>query len=112
MTTTGPIEITTESGRREQRWSFPTDEDSLLKLVHILFEEHWDDIWFGNFAEGAAWEVAAPNAPNASRCSTGMSPSISGAGTSTCASASTPRTGPNWAGSGAARALRCTACST
>ncbi|WP_305092433.1 hypothetical protein [Prescottella sp. R16] len=63
MTVTGPVDVTTESGGREQRWPFPVDEDSLLKLVHILFEEHWDDIWFGNFAEGAAWEVAAPNAP-------------------------------------------------
>ncbi|WFR74150.1 hypothetical protein P9209_12670 [Prescottella defluvii] len=67
MTTTpGPVQppvVVTESGGREQRWPIPVDEDSLLKLIHILFVEHWDDIWFGIIMEGAAWEVAAPNAP-------------------------------------------------
>ncbi|MBF0662934.1 hypothetical protein ACIBED_00975 [Rhodococcus coprophilus] len=54
--------IVTESGGREQRWPIPADEESLLKLIHILFDEYWDDIWFGIMMEGAAWEVAAPNA--------------------------------------------------
>ncbi len=68
MTTAQPDEvqppiIVTESGGREQRWPIPADEESLLKLIHILFDEYWDDIWFGIIMEGAAWEVAAPNAP-------------------------------------------------
>lgn len=67
MTTARPEEaeppiVVTESGGREQRWPIPADEESLLNLLHILFEEYWDDIWFGVIIEGAAWEVAAPNA--------------------------------------------------
>ena len=41
----------------------PTDEQSLLDLIRLCFEEYWDDIWFGVLVEGAAWEVAAPNPP-------------------------------------------------
>ncbi|WP_430333418.1 DUF7676 family protein [Rhodococcus sp. ACT016] len=58
-----PPVVVTESGGREQRWPIPADEDSLLQLIHLLFDEYWDDIWFGILMEGAAWEVAAPNAP-------------------------------------------------
>ena len=38
-------------------------EQSLLDLIHVCFDEYWDDIWFGIIMEGAAWEVVAPNAP-------------------------------------------------
>ncbi|MFI6908320.1 hypothetical protein ACIBKY_44160 [Nonomuraea sp. NPDC050394] len=44
-------------------WPLPTDEKSLLELVTFLFERHWEHIWFGVIVQGAAWEVAAPNAP-------------------------------------------------
>lgn len=63
MTTTGPVDVTTESGGREQRWPVPADEGSLLRLIELVFEEYWNDVWFGIIVEGAAWEVAAPNAP-------------------------------------------------
>lgn len=67
MTTAQPEEVeppivVTEGGGREQVWPIPADEQSLLNLMHILFDEYWDDIWFGVLVEGAAWEVAAPNA--------------------------------------------------
>lgn len=67
MTTAQPEEVeppivVTEDGGREQRWPIPADEESLLRLIHLLFDEYWDDIWFGIIMEGAAWEVAAPNA--------------------------------------------------
>ncbi|OBJ71109.1 hypothetical protein [Mycobacterium sp. 1274756.6] len=58
-----PAIVTDETGGREQRWALPTDEQNLLNLLHLCFEEYWDDIWFGIIMEGAAWEVAAPNAP-------------------------------------------------
>lgn len=58
-----PPVIDTPGDGREQRWPLPVDEDSLLDIVHLLFEQFWDDIWFGVIVEGAAWEVAAPHAP-------------------------------------------------
>lgn len=60
---TDPPVIDAPGGGREQRWPLPVDEKSLLDIVHLLFEQFWDDIWFGVIVEGAAWEVAAPNAP-------------------------------------------------
>lgn len=57
-----PIQ-TTESGGREQHWDLPADPASLERLVRLLFERHWGQMWFGVIIEGAAWEVAAPNAP-------------------------------------------------
>jgi len=63
MTTTEPPVVDTFGGGREQTWPLPVDEGSLLALVHTLFDDYWDDIWFGTIVEGAAWEVAAPNAP-------------------------------------------------
>ncbi|MEV7009254.1 hypothetical protein [Streptosporangium sp. NPDC051022] len=44
-------------------WALPTDEQTLLALVTDIFTEHWRHIWFGVIVQGAAWEVAAPNAP-------------------------------------------------
>ncbi|ORX05484.1 DUF7676 family protein [Mycolicibacillus trivialis] len=58
-----PAIIETEDGGREQSWPLPTDQDSLLKLLHLCFDEYWNEIWFGVLIQGAAWEVAAPNAP-------------------------------------------------
>lgn len=58
-----PEIVSTEDGGREQRWPLPTDEDSLLRLVTVLFEDYWNDMWFGVLIEGSALEVAAPNKP-------------------------------------------------
>ncbi|GEL21269.1 hypothetical protein PSU4_02230 [Pseudonocardia sulfidoxydans NBRC 16205] len=44
-------------------WSLPTDEATLLELVRDVFTDHWEHIHFGTIVQGAAWEVAAPNAP-------------------------------------------------
>ena len=63
MTATNPAIIQTEDGGREQRWSLPADERSLLDLIHLCFDQYWDEIWFGVIIEGAAWEVVAPNPP-------------------------------------------------
>ncbi|MFD3811574.1 hypothetical protein [Rhodococcus sp. NPDC058639] len=64
MTTTfSPEILDTEDGGREQRWALPVDEDSLLRLIRMLFDEYWNDLWFGLLIEGSALEVAAPNAP-------------------------------------------------
>jgi hypothetical protein len=62
MTTASPAIVETD-GSREQVWPLPTDEQSLLDLVHLCFDQYWDDIWFGVLIQGAAWEVAAPNPP-------------------------------------------------
>jgi hypothetical protein len=59
----GPPIVETEDGGREQRWPLPVDDQSLLDLIHVCFDEYWDEIWFGVLIEGAAWEVAAPNPP-------------------------------------------------
>ncbi|MEY8018400.1 DUF7676 family protein [Mycobacterium servetii] len=61
--TATPPMIETEGGGREQRWSLPADEQRLLDLIPVCFGEYREDIWFGTLIEGAAWEVAAPNAP-------------------------------------------------
>lgn len=58
-----PPTVEAEDGGREQRWPLPADEQSLLGLIHVCFDEYWDEIWFGIIMEGAAWEVAAPNPP-------------------------------------------------
>ena len=64
MTSTfSPEILETEDGGREQRWALPVDEDSLLRLIRMLFDEYWNEMWFGLLIEGSALEVAAPNAP-------------------------------------------------
>jgi hypothetical protein len=55
--------LETEDGGREELWPLPADEQSLLDLIHLCFDEFWDEIWFGIIIEGAVWEVAAPNPP-------------------------------------------------
>ena len=62
-TLTDPPLTETEDGGLEQLWPLPTDEQSLLDLLHLCFDQYWDEIWFGIIMQGAAWEVAAPNAP-------------------------------------------------
>jgi hypothetical protein len=69
MTNPNPAIVDADGGGREQVWPLPTDEQSLLDLIHLCFEQYWDDIWFGTLVQGAAWEVAAPN-PSGSRCAT------------------------------------------
>ncbi|OBH17396.1 hypothetical protein EHH44_14690 [Mycolicibacter terrae] len=58
-----PPIVDTEDRGREQLWPLPADQQSLLELLHLCFDEYWDEIWFGIIMQGAAWEVAAPNAP-------------------------------------------------
>jgi hypothetical protein len=56
--------IVTEEGTGTLHvWALPTDEDTLLSIIRDLFENHWEHIHFGVLVQGAAWEVAAPNAP-------------------------------------------------
>jgi len=62
---TAPRVVRTESGRIEHVWALPTDEATLLDLVTVVFTDHWESIHFGVVIEGAAWEIAAPNAPRA-----------------------------------------------
>jgi hypothetical protein len=58
-----PAIVEADGDGREQVWPLPTDEQSLLDLIQLCFEQYWDEIWFGTLVQGAAWEVAAPNAP-------------------------------------------------
>jgi len=44
-------------------WALPVEEQILLNLVKDIFTKYWEHIWFGVIIQGAAWEVAAPNAP-------------------------------------------------
>lgn len=62
MTTTHRIVEDERDGRRHV-WDLNTDEDTLLRLVTRIFTDHWQHIHFGVLIQGAAWEVAAPNAP-------------------------------------------------
>ncbi|MFL0179964.1 hypothetical protein [Mycobacterium sp. SMC-15] len=58
-----PAIIALEDGGREQIWPLPVGKANLLKLLHLCFDEYWNEIWFGTIIQGAAWEVAAPNPP-------------------------------------------------
>lgn len=62
MTTQGTLR-TTRSGRVEEVFALPANEVTLHALITDVFERWWDAIHFGVLVEGAAWEVAAPNAP-------------------------------------------------
>ena len=44
-------------------FALDTSETALLALLTDIFENHWRAICFGPLIEGAAWEIAAPNAP-------------------------------------------------
>ncbi len=58
-----PPIIETEDGGQEQLWPLPVGEENVLELLHMCFDEYWNEIWFGVFLQGMVWEVAAPNAP-------------------------------------------------
>lgn len=104
MTEPHPALIETEDGGREQCWPLPTDERSLLDLIRLCFNEYWDEIWFGILIEVPLGRSRRRTRPSASPATTGMRPSTSAAGTSTCASASIGKADPNSAGSAGARA--------
>lgn len=64
MTTdAAPPIVVSDNGGREQRWPLPVDEKTLLELIELCFGRYWDGIFFGIMVPGAAWEVAAPGAP-------------------------------------------------
>ena len=44
-------------------FDLPVDEDFLLKLLTDVYENYWDQMYFGTCVQGAVWEVRAPNAP-------------------------------------------------
>lgn len=44
-------------------WALPTDETFLFDLVRHVFEQYWDNIFFGTLLPGVAWEVKAPGPP-------------------------------------------------
>ena len=44
-------------------WDLSTDEATLLAVITDLFTGYWQHMHFGVLVHGAAWEVAAPNAP-------------------------------------------------
>lgn len=45
-------------------WDLPTDEPVLEALLRDVFDNWWQDIYFGVLIQGAAWEIKAPNAPS------------------------------------------------
>jgi hypothetical protein len=56
--------ITDEPGNGSvETFSLPADEVTLTSLVTVIFTDWWEHIHFGVIVQGAAWEVAAPNAP-------------------------------------------------
>ena len=48
---------------RLEIWNLATDEPSLEALLRDVFDNWWQGIFFGILIQGAAWEIAAPNAP-------------------------------------------------
>ena len=46
-------------------FALSTEEDELRALLTELFTEHWQEIRFGTLIQGAVFEIAAPNAPDA-----------------------------------------------
>jgi hypothetical protein len=62
MTTRGTIVDEPGNGTVEI-FSLPTDEATLVDVVTAVFTDWWAHIHFGVLVPGAAWEVAAPNAP-------------------------------------------------
>lgn len=63
-TKTRPANIIIEpDGGRCQVFEMEPAEETLFQLFRDIFETYWDRIQFGPLIQGAAWEVAAPNAP-------------------------------------------------
>ena len=52
-----------EYGSALEIFPLPTDEATLLGVLTDVFENWWDDIFFGTLVQGAAWEVKAPGPP-------------------------------------------------
>ena len=52
-----------EYGSTLEIFPLPTDEATLLGVLTDVFENWWDDIFFGTLVQGAAWEVKAPGPP-------------------------------------------------
>ena len=44
-------------------WDLATDEPALEALLRDVFDNWWQDIYFGVLIQGAAWEIKAPGAP-------------------------------------------------
>lgn len=64
MTTSTGYRVTEELGNGTLHiFTLPTDTETLLALITQVFTDHWRQIGFGVIVQGAAWEVAAPNAP-------------------------------------------------
>ena len=58
-----PSRTIVEYGSTMDVFDLPTDEATLLAILTELFENWWDDMFFGTLVQGAAWEVAAPGPP-------------------------------------------------
>jgi hypothetical protein len=61
MTATAPSPetVTEPDGRVSELFDLPTDEDTLLRLFRVLFEEHASEIVFGPCIQGAVFEIHA-----------------------------------------------------
>jgi len=51
-------------GTRVEIFSLPAEESVLERLLRDLFENHWHEIVFGPFVEGAAFELRCPHKPD------------------------------------------------
>ncbi|MGF7238988.1 MAG: DUF7676 family protein [Frankia sp.] len=64
MTTSTDYRIVDELGSGLLHiFTLPTDTETLLALITDVFTDYWRQISFGVIVQGAAWEIAAPNAP-------------------------------------------------
>ena len=55
--------VTEPDGGTLEVFPLPTDTACLHSLLTEVFQNYWDQIYFGTAVQGAAWEVRAPNAP-------------------------------------------------
>jgi hypothetical protein len=55
--------ILEKDGGRSEIFAMEPSEEPLFGLFKDIFENYWEQIRFGPLIQGAAWEVAAPNAP-------------------------------------------------
>ncbi|MEM9201849.1 MAG: hypothetical protein AAGC53_09315 [Actinomycetota bacterium] len=60
---TTPPERLEEYGSTHEVFPLSADEDTLLSILTELFENWWDEIFFGTLVQGGAWEIAAPGPP-------------------------------------------------
>jgi hypothetical protein len=52
-----------EGGREEEVWSLPREEELLRKLFTELFDQYYEQLTFGIFIPGVAYELKAPGKP-------------------------------------------------